>query len=59
MSEEFPRDHIQDIYPRDGVVDMEPIGAGACGLVNRVLLGDRLNACVKVLYARVHVSVHV
>ncbi len=57
MYEEFPRDHV---YPRDGDhggVDMEPIGVG--GSVKRMLVGDRLIACVKVLNARVHVSVHV
>ena len=45
MSEEFPRDHV---YPRDRVVDMETIGADACGLVKRVLVGGRLEACAKV-----------
>ncbi len=45
MSEVFPRDHV---YPRDIVVDMETIGLDACGLVKRVLVDGRLEACAKV-----------
>ncbi len=47
MSEEFPRDHV---YPRDfdGVVDIETIGAGACGSVKRVHVDGRPEACAKV-----------
>ena len=45
MSEEFPRDYV---YSRDRVVDMETIGAGACGSVKRVLVDGRLEACAKV-----------
>ncbi len=46
MSEEFPRDHL---CPRDRVVAMETIGMDACGTVNHLLVGGRLEACAKVL----------
>ncbi len=48
MSDEFPRDYGDYVCYRYRVVDMENIGAGACGSVKRVLVDGRLEACVKV-----------